>query len=160
MVIPTNIRKADERLQALADSFGTVLVNGFHFLALFAIGAATVWAALFAFVRMVVEGHGGIEDILLLFIYLELGAMVGIYFKTNHMPVRFLIYIAITALTRELIGSISIEHHADIRIILLTGGILLLAIAALVLRYGSYRYPSIPTDRSPLAGGERDPGDG
>ncbi len=35
-----------------------------------------------------------------LFIYLELGAMVGIYFKTNHMPVRFLIYIAITALTR------------------------------------------------------------
>jgi phosphate starvation-inducible membrane PsiE len=76
------------------------------------------------------------------------------------MPVRFLIYIAITALTRELIGSISIEHQADIRIIMLTGGILLLAIAALVLRYGSYRYPSVPTDRSPLAPGGRESDDG
>jgi len=25
--------------------------------------------------------------------------MVGIYFKTNHMPVRFLIYVGMTALT-------------------------------------------------------------
>ena len=28
--------------------------------------------------------------------------MVGIYFKTRRLPVRFLIYIAITALTRML----------------------------------------------------------
>lgn len=151
MVSPARFRKLDDRLHAMADSFGTMLVDGFHFLALFAIGAVTVWAAVFAFLRMVGQGHASIEDILLLFIYLELGAMVGIYFKTNHMPVRFLIYIAITALTRELIGSISIEHRADMRIILLTGGILLLALAVLVLRYGSYRYPSIPTDRAALA---------
>jgi len=32
---------------------------------------------------MVEKGHITIDDILLLFIYLELGAMVGIYFKTN-----------------------------------------------------------------------------
>ena len=44
---------------------------------------------------------------LLLFIYLEVGAMVGIYFKTNHMPVRFLIYVAITALTRHLVGFVN-----------------------------------------------------
>ena len=30
----------------------------------------------------------------------EIGAMVGIYFKTTHLPVRYLIYIAITALGR------------------------------------------------------------
>jgi phosphate starvation-inducible membrane PsiE len=56
-------------------------------------------------------GKGGVsvDDILLLFIYLELGAMVGIYFKTNHMPIRFLLYVAITALTRLLIGDVS--HH-------------------------------------------------
>ena len=48
--------------------------------------------------------HGGpeIKDVLLLFIYLELGAMVGIYFKTKRLPVRYLIYIAVTALTRVL----------------------------------------------------------
>ena len=46
------------------------------------------------------KGSALIEDLLLRFIYLEIGAMVGIYFKTNHMPVRFLICVAITAVTR------------------------------------------------------------
>lgn len=32
---------------------------------------------------MLENGHIKIDDILLLFIYLELGAMVGIYFKTR-----------------------------------------------------------------------------
>jgi phosphate starvation-inducible membrane PsiE len=49
---------------------------------------------------MMGKGSVSIEDLLLRFIYLEIGAMVGIYFKTNHMPVRFLIYLAITAVTR------------------------------------------------------------
>ncbi|RWY02006.1 phosphate-starvation-inducible E, partial [Pseudomonas aeruginosa] len=35
------------------------------------------------FLGMVNKGHASIDDILLRFIYLELGAMVGIYFKTN-----------------------------------------------------------------------------
>ena len=35
---------------------------------------------------LTVKKFASIDDILLLFIYLELGAMVGIYFKTNHMP--------------------------------------------------------------------------
>jgi phosphate starvation-inducible membrane PsiE len=49
---------------------------------------------------MMGKGSALIEDLLLRFIYLEIGAMVGIYFKTNHMPVRFLICVAITAVTR------------------------------------------------------------
>jgi phosphate starvation-inducible membrane PsiE len=81
------------------------------------------------------EGHIKIDDILLLFIYLELGAMVGIYFKTNHMPVRFLIYVAITALTRLLISNVSHHNPPDIGIIYLCGGILLLAFSILVVRY-------------------------
>ena len=40
---------------------------------------------------MIFEHDGpSIKDILLLFIYLELAAMVGIYFKTKKLPVRFL----------------------------------------------------------------------
>ncbi len=79
------------RTQSMARVLGNVLVDGFQLLALFAIGATIVWSAVFAFNGMVERGHATVEDILLLFIYLELGAMVGIYFKTNHMPVRFLI---------------------------------------------------------------------
>jgi protein PsiE len=125
--------------------FGGLLVDLFHYLALFAIGGAIVWSAVFAFAGMAGKGHASIEDILLLFIYLELGAMVGIYFKTNHMPVRFLIYVAITALTRLLIGDIQAHHRLDWGILIVCGGILLLALANLVVRYGSARFPSAPS---------------
>lgn len=126
---------------------GNLLVDGFHYLALFAIGAATVWSAFFAFWDMVELGRASVADILLLFIYLEIGAMVGIYFKTNHLPVRYLIYIAITVLARLMIETISIEHKSGWYIPILSGSILLLAIAALVLRYGSHRFPAYEPKR-------------
>ena len=123
-------------------AFGTLLVNAFHFLALFVIGGAIMWSAVFAVLGMAAKGHPSIDDILLLFIYLELGAMVGIYFKTNHMPVRFLIYVGITALTRMLIANIQNNHTPNMGIILVSGAILLLAFATLVIRYGSAKFPS------------------
>ena len=129
------------------DRFGGLLVDGFHYLALFAIGGAIVWSAVVAFVGMVSKGHASIEDILLLFIYLELGAMVGIYFKTNHMPVRFLIYVGITALTRLLVGDIAAHHRLDWGLLVVPTAILLLALANLVIRYGSSRFPSVSADR-------------
>jgi len=133
--------KMFERIEARADIIGSVLVKSFHRLALFAIGGATVWSAVYSFLDMVEAGRAKVGDILLLFIYLELGAMVGIYFKTNKMPVRFLIYVAITALTRLMIEIISKTHDANTSIIIITGAILLLAIAELILRYGSVKYP-------------------
>ena len=129
------------------DRFGGLLVDGFHYLALFAIGGAIVWSAVFAFLGMVGKGHASIEDILLLFIYLELGAMVGIYFKTNHMPMRFLIYVGITALTRLLVGDIAAHHRLEMGLLVVPAAILLLALANLLLRYGSARFPSASVDR-------------
>ena len=133
-------------MQGLLNRVGGVLVDAFHYLALFAIGGTIVWSAVYAFFGMADKGHASIEDILLLFIYLELGAMVGIYFKTNHMPMRFLIYVAITALTRLLIGDIQAHHRPDWGIVMVSGAILLLAFANLVVRYGSARFPSAPGD--------------
>ena len=133
------------RLNRTAEVIGSLLVDGFHYLALFAIGAAIVWSAIYAFIGMSAKGHASIDDILLLFIYLELGAMVGIYFKTNHMPVRFLIYVGITALTRLLVGDIATHHKLDWGIVMVSGAILLLALANLVVRYGSSRFPSNPS---------------
>lgn len=130
-------------LNRLSQDLGNLLVDAFHYLALFAIGATIVWSAVFAFIGMTGKGHASIDDILLLFIYLELGAMVGIYFKTNHMPVRFLIYVAITALTRMLIADIQHNHTPNPGILMISGGILLLAVANLVIRYGSTKYPSV-----------------
>ena len=128
------------------DRFGGLLVEGFNYLALFAIGAAIVWSAVVAFIGMAGKGHASIDDILLLFIYLELGAMVGIYFKTNHMPMRFLIYIGITALTRLLVGDIAAHHRLDWGLLVVPAAILLLALANLALRYASSRFPSASPD--------------
>ena len=130
-------------IELIASNLGALLVKSFHYLALFLIGAAIVWAAAVEFLSMMGKGSASIEDILLLFIYLELGAVVGIYFQTNHMPVRFLIYVAITALTRLLLELVFDWHNtAYINIIIVCGGILLLAISILVLRYASHHYPS------------------
>ena len=134
-------------MQGKIDRFGGLLVESFHYLALFAIGGAIVWSAAFAFIGMVGKGYASIEDILLLFIYLELGAMVGIYFKTNHMPVRFLTYVGITALTRLLVGDIAAHHRLDWGLLVVPTAILLLALANLVVRYGSARFPSGSADR-------------
>jgi phosphate starvation-inducible membrane PsiE len=133
------------RFNRAAEVFGSLLVDAFHYLALFAIGGAIVWSAVYAFIGMTGKGHAGIDDILLLFIYLELGAMVGIYFKTNHMPVRFLIYVGITALTRLLVGDIATHHELGWGIVMVAGAILLLAFSNLVVRYGSSRFPSTPS---------------
>ena len=134
-------------MHAKVNRFGSLLVEGFNYLALFAIGATIAWSAAVAFIGMVSKGHASIDDILLLFIYLELGAMVGIYFKTNHMPVRFLIYVGITALTRLLVGDIAAHHQLDWGLLVVPAAILLLALASLVVRYGSARFPSVSTDR-------------
>jgi phosphate starvation-inducible membrane PsiE len=145
-----SIQKTDAlRLKAnrLSEVTGSLLVDAFHYLALFVIGGAIVWSAVQAFVGMMGKGGATIDDILLLFIYLELGAMVGIYFKTNHMPVRFLIYVGITALTRLLVGDIAAAHHSlDWGLLVVPAAILLLALANLVVRYGSARFPSASAD--------------
>nr|WP_225580497.1 phosphate-starvation-inducible PsiE family protein [Pseudomonas sp. PDM16] len=131
-----------KRMHDGANSIGNLMVEGFHYLGLFAIGAATAWASVMAFMGMVEKGHASIDDILLLFIYLELGAMVGIYFKTNHLPIRFLLYIAITALTRYLIGDVSHHKAPDVGLLYLCGGIFLLSLSVLVVRIASNKFPS------------------
>ncbi len=126
----------------LTEGLGNLLVDSFHYLALFAIGGTIVWAAIIAFLGMAAKGHVSIDDVLLLFIYLELGAMVGIYFKTNHMPVRFLIYVGMTALTRLMISDVQDHHRPGMEVIYVTAAILLLAVATLIIRIGSTKFPA------------------
>lgn len=134
-------KKMDKQINIV----GSLFVELFHYSALFVIGFIIAWAALLEFFYMIDNNKINIEGILMLFIYLELGAMVGIYFKTQHMPVRYLIYIAITALTRLLI--LDVSHHdpamdAVWRILGTAGAILLLCIAVLVVRMATLKYPS------------------
>lgn len=114
---------AKKRMQFI----GNVLVETFHIIALFVIGGTVIWSAVEEYLAIIRVGHPTLKDILLLFIYLEIGAMVGIYFKTKRLPVVFLIYIAITALTRVLTVDIKTMDWAHV--LSLSGAILILALS-------------------------------
>jgi len=60
--------------------------------------------------------------------------------------VRFLIYVGITALTRHLIVYVQSTETPTLGVLILAGGTLILALAVLVLRYASARYPTTGAD--------------
>ena len=151
IVVPAIFTQIDRSIARFIDPLGNLLVDIFHYVALFAIGAATVWAAIYEFSLIFDKGHATVADLLLLFIYLEIGAMVGIYFRTSRMPVRFLVYVAITALTRLLIGEVGKLEGGHgggdfSQLLWIAGSALVLAVALLLLRFGSARFPSPPSD--------------
>lgn len=136
----------------LIQKIGDSLVDLFHYLALFGIGATIVWSAVHEYLQMMQTGHATLEEILLLFIYVELGAMVGIYFKTHRLPVQYLIYIAITALSRHLVidvRKVSDSFHLYL-LLSITGAIAILSLSIFILSYTTRKYGS-PED-SQLSG--------
>jgi phosphate starvation-inducible membrane PsiE len=84
----------------------------------------------------VADAGPSLKDILMLFIFIEMGAMVGIYFKTNKLSVRFLVYVAITALTRLLV--VDIKSMDNPTILTITGAIVMLTAAVFILRVCSH----------------------
>jgi phosphate starvation-inducible membrane PsiE len=133
-------------LKEKLDGLGDVLVSGFQLIALFVIGATIVWSAGADYLKMMRAGHAGLEDILLLFIYLELGTMVGIYFRTDRLPVLFLLYVAITALTRFL--AVDVKYLSLQSVLGVTGAIFMLTLAVLVVQIATSRFAT-PNEGKP-----------
>ena len=80
-----------------------------------------------------------LSDLLLLFLYLEVLAMVGLYYGSGKLPVRFPLYIAMVALARYII--LDMKEMNDWRMLEVTFSILLLTLAVFLIRYGHVRYP-------------------
>ncbi len=80
-----------------------------------------------------------LADLLLLFIYLEVLAMVAIYLESGQLPIRIPLYIAIVALARYMI--LDMKSMETWRMLAVSGAALLMALAVLVIRYGHVRYP-------------------
>lgn len=68
----------DNKVQA----FGELLVDVSHYIALLVIGFVVIWAAGAEFISIIQGGKAELKDILMLFIYLELLAMIGIYHRS------------------------------------------------------------------------------
>ena len=106
---------------------------------LFVIAVATVIAMGFEIEAMIKVMTVTLSDLLLLFIYLEVLAMVGVYLKSGKLPIRMPLYIAIVAIARYLI--LDMKNLDTMRMLGMTGAILILAIAIFVIRYGHTLFP-------------------
>lgn len=116
--------------------FGLEVVEN---IGLIIISIATVVAGYHEVVLMVDNGKVTLADLLLMFLYLEVLTMVGLYYNSGKLPVRFPLYIAMVALARYLI--LDIKELDVWRMLAVSGSVLLIALAVLVIRYGHVRFP-------------------
>ncbi len=122
------IQKLNMRLLALVEHIGLLVI-----------AIATVIAMTTEVMTMVHVARVTLADLLLLFIYLEVFAMIGLYYGTGRLPVRFPLYIGMVALARYLI--LDMKAMDEWRMFAVTGSILMLALAVLLIRYGHLRFP-------------------
>lgn len=115
------------------------MLGMFETIGLIIITLATLVAGAIEVNVMITAGTVTLADLLLLFLYLEVLAMVGVYFRSGQLPVRFPIYIAIVALARYLV--LDIKDLDAWRMLGVAASMLLLAAAVLVIRYGHTRFP-------------------
>lgn len=111
----------------------------FEAIGLVVITLATLVAGVIEAKTMIGAGTVTLADLLLLFLYLEILAMVGVYFQSGQLPVRFPIYIAIVALSRFLV--LDIKNLDVWHMLSVAAAILLLTVAVLALRYGHKQFP-------------------
>ena len=107
-------------------------------LGLLIVAVATVVAIGFEVSSMITARIVTIADLLLLFIYLEVLTMVAIYIDSGKLPVRMPLYIAMVALARYLI--LDMKSLDTWEMLGVSGAILIIAIAILVIRYGHIKF--------------------
>lgn len=128
------LKGVGNRALGLVEDVGLLLVG---LLTVIAMGQE-VWT-------VILNRHVSLADLLLLFIYLEVLAMVGLYLKSGRLPVRMPLYIVIVALARYM--ALDMKNLDTWRMLGLAGAILVVALAILVIRFGHTRYPYGETDK-------------
>ena len=103
------------------------------------IAVATIVAVGYELSSMIEAKTVTLSDLLLLFIYLEVLAMIAIYLDSGKLPVRMPLYIAIVALARYLI--LDMKNLDTWRMVGVAGTALLIAISILIIRFGHSKFP-------------------
>ncbi len=119
--------------------YGSKSLKAVEHLVLFVIAIATVVAIGQEIVHIFKMGAVALADLLLLFIYLEVLAMVANYAESGKLPVRMPLYIAIVALARYLI--LDMKSMEDWRIVAISISTLVLAATVIVIRWGQLKMP-------------------
>jgi len=101
----------------------------------------TVYGVAMEMLKVFSTGKVELTDLLLMFIYAEVLGMVGAFYKSSTIPICIPIFIAVTALCRLVI--LQGKEASAINLIYEAGAVLLLAIAAYIIRMKS------PVSKSP-----------
>lgn len=97
---------------------------------------------------LVLSGDVGMTDMLLVFLYLEVLVMVAQYLKAGQLGVQYPLYIAIVAMARDLIlGS---SKDSVLHLAVNAGGIVMVAIGLLLIRYGRIKFPTEDDKTTPI----------
>jgi protein PsiE len=94
--------------------------------------------------KVVQTGDVALTDLLLMFIYAEVLGMVAGFYKYRKIPITIPIFIAITALCRLIILQGKGVNSVDL--IYESGAVLLLGLAALVIRWNLLKLKRDPND--------------
>ena len=130
-------------MKNMPHSSNSLVIRALHWmewLGLVLIAGATLVAISQEMVLMVNRREVMLHDILLFFIYLEILTMVGLYFQSGKLPIRYPIYIAMVAIARH----ITIDSMTEMdgwAIAGLSTAIFVLALAVLIIRYGHIHLP-------------------
>jgi protein PsiE len=128
--VHSGVRRHGIRIVRLAEDVGLSLIL-----------LSTLVAGSIEVHHMWVQRNVMLQDLLLMFIYVETMTMVKVYWESGKLPVRMPLYIAIVAVARYLI--IDIKDMDSWRAIAVAGAIFMLAVSVLIVRWGhvKLRYP-------------------
>ena len=112
------------------------IVKQIQLIALIIILIATVVAFGIEIFQMIINKKISLADLILLFLYLEVLAMVRVFWESQSIQITLPLFIAITALSRFIIlQGKSINPEV---LIYEAGAIVLIALAILILRFRNY----------------------
>lgn len=106
-------------------------------LALVVIALATVCGIYQEIVNACITKSIELSDLLLMFIYLEVFAMISNYLEEGHLPIRMPMYMAIVSLSRDLI--LVMTDMSDWRITSISVAMLIIAITITLIRWGQLK---------------------
>ena len=135
----------EEKLKVIFDWYKMITLMEKTLLVIIAF--LTTYAVIFEILSVVSTRAVTLTDLLLLFIYAEVLGMVAAFYKFRKIPITVPIFIAITALCRLII--LQGKGINTIDLLYESGAILLLALAALIIRWNllNLKRPKDDADR-------------
>ncbi len=129
----------------LSKKFVKIFLTGFYFfeaIILVAITLATIYAMFNDFINVFLHGVIRLKDILLMFIYLEVLAMIQQFVTNGKIPVRYPIYIAMMAIARYI--TLGMKEITAEDVIWLSSAAFILAATTVMIRAGHFYWPYKP----------------